>query len=241
MQPIYKHLVRFFVISALLFNTCANAETVKSKKPQFKVTTWEKWDSSPILLKTKNERGKEEMVSIETMEMSYSRGYPYQKGAPIKFYTETNDPETPYKLFKSIQIPQNIKSPLILFLTINKELRTLIFDLDASDFKYGSYKLVNLSQKEILYKIDNKRIKLKPLASRNVPIATSGKKKAVHCQAAVLLEGKPKIVYSTMLMNRSEKRQLIFFYSTKDSKGREVVKSRSLVDFKPQVSKQSDV
>jgi hypothetical protein len=163
--------------------------------------------------------------------MSYSNGYHYKVGEPIKFYIKTSNEDEPYKLILSTSIPSDVRDPLV-FLTINKEkVDHMVYDLDDKKFPFGSYKIVNFTTINLLVNFDDKKFSLKPKSTQFVNPSKNGQQKAVQCRVAIENKGEIKMVYSSMLMNRPQKRMIMFFYLTKDEVGRPAIKCRSLVDF----------
>lgn len=171
------------------------------------------------------------MTKVDIFNMSYSKGYSYKIDQPLYFYTKTEDPQKPYEVALKVVIPKSYKKPLIMLILKKDGVRSLLYDLDDEKFPYGSYQIVNFTEAHLYVSFEGQNVKVKPQQKHLVRLKHNKKTKAVQLKAAVEKDGKLKLVYSNMLMNRKNKRMIMFFYPTKDQSDRPSIKSRCLVDF----------
>jgi hypothetical protein len=115
--------------------------------------------------------------------------------------------------------------PLTLFVPYS------VYEMDESAFPYGSLQFVNFTTRALGVSVGEDDFVLKPKSAHTVKPQFEGQTKALPCRTLVKHKGETHEVYSSMLMARSYKRDLTFFFISKDAIGRSVMKSRSLVDF----------
>lgn len=199
----------------------------------FKVVCWGEWTKEDLYIGRPRKSREGRMTKVSILNMRQSKAYPYKSGEPVVFYKQTDDEKKPYEKVISVTIPQTCSEPLIMLVLKKKKVEHMVYDLDAKQFPYGSFRVVNFSPLELRTIVGKDKFILKPKSDRTVIPNSSGKPKAVPCRVAVKSKNKTKVVYSSMLMNRPYKRHMLFFYPTKDEVGRTVFRSRSLVDFKP--------
>ena len=202
----------------------------KKSGPTFRIACWSAWTKSDLYIG----KSKKKMVKVDIFDMSYSKKYPYTSGQPLRFYKknqEATGKENPYTLAMSVNIPASCKKPLVMLVLGEEGVRHMVYDLDAKKFPYGTYKVVNFTSVNLLTIMGGDSFSLKPKCNHFVKLKSRKKNKAVQCRVAVKSNGEVKLVYSSMMMNRSDKRMLLFFYPSKDEGGRMTVKCRSLVDF----------
>ena len=229
---------QFLIAATILLSIWSNEALAQSSNPKkaFKIACWSEWNKEPVYIETKKEGStSKEMIAIETHTMSYSASYKYTATKPINLFQKSNDPENPYKLFKSISIPGSIKLPLVLLLKGKSGWKHQVYDIHPSVFPYGSYKIVNYTPQEIWTKMGSKKVRIAPNRSKSITLSSKYAGKSFHCMAAHNQKGKPQVVYSNMFKNRASKRLLLFFYTIKDAKGNRSVKTKSLVDFRQAV------
>ena len=224
--------------------TDANAQSNRdsaSRGKTFTVASWSDWNGPDLYTGRPKRSGESSLTKLSIEDMSYSPQYPYKPGEPLVFYKKTDDPNQPYVIALKTIIPSSCKKPLIFLIPRKKgPPNHLIYDLDSKDFPFGSVKVVNLTTKGIFANVGGKQFQVKPKSSKLVqPLKQSSKPKAVSCKLAVNNNGKPKPVYSSMMMARPYMRALLFIYPTKDEAGRQVIRCRSLNDFKPRPNKSS--
>ena len=226
-----RNLTIIVFVSSLLAGLAAGQDSQSSKK--FYIACWSDWDKEPLytenLAKGKSPKN---MIKVGIHIMSYSAPYSYISGKPINLYKKTDNPDAPYQIVKSIVIPEQIKLPLVMMVKGKTRWLYLIYDIHPTVFPYGSYKMVNYTAKDIYVKMGENKVGIRPKQARSVVIPTESTGKALHCQSWHKEKEELVKVYSNMFMNRPEKRLLLFFYSTVDTLGQTVIKTRSLVDFK---------
>ncbi|MFC4993611.1 hypothetical protein [Rubritalea tangerina] len=227
-----RHLYLFALVSSFL--TCLALGQSSKLGKTFYIACWSEWgDESVYIESVQKDSRKKSMVEVGIHPMSYSSPYGYVSGKPIKLYKKTGDPEKPFQVIKSLVIPSKVKKPLVMMVKGKTQWNYQVYDIHPSVFPYGSYKMVNFTSKDIYVKMGEKKLSLKPKQARSVVFSINSVKKAIHCQSWHNENGEMIRVYSNMFMNRSSKRSLMFFYTTVDSRGEAVVRTKSLVDFKP--------
>lgn len=199
----------------------------------FRIVSSTDWTGNDLYILSPKKKGNDSMIQLKIYDMSYSKYYPYKKGAPVSFFTKTNDPETPYTLLFKVAIPPTNKMPLIFVTRTKSKVHSRLFDIHPSTFPYGSYQMVNLTNKGLIAQFGGNRYSVKPNNSKSVRIKQARKGKAVSCKVARSEDGETKLIYSNIMMNKTNKRLLMFFYPDKDRRGRDTVQCKSLVDFAP--------
>lgn len=213
------------------------AQDKPAKGPSFRIACWSEWTKDELFIrlprKVKGDedgKGKGKMLKLEILDMSYSPSYPYTPGEPLLFFKKTDDEKEPYAPELKVLIPNSYKDPLVMLMLGKEKTTHFVYDLNTKNFPFGSYKVINFSSVDLFTELAGKRFALKPKSSHMVNLSLK-EKKAIQCKVAVKQNGKAKLVYSSMLMNRPNKRMLMFFFPTKDEAGRSTIKCRSLVDF----------
>jgi hypothetical protein len=230
---------RFLVILGLLgaYASCASAQSppaAASKEHQgstFKLACWSEWTEDALYIGRLKKRGESKMTKLSIYNMNLSKAYPYSHGQPINFYKKTDNPEQPYQLVLSVAIPPSIKDPLVLLALQKKGASYSVYELDEAAFPYGSLQFVNFTTRALGVSVGEDDFVIKPKAAHTVIPEFKGQTKALPCRTLVKHQGETHEVYSAMLMVRAYKRELTFFYLTKDKVGRSVMRTRSLVDF----------
>ncbi|GEM_PF-4401218 len=202
----------------------------KYKGKTFRIVCWSDWTKDEIFIRNPK-KGSKGMIPLDVRNMRYSKPYPYSAGKPLMFYKKTEDAEKPYALLLKVTIPQTVKKPLVMLVLNKEELKHSIYDLDDRKFSYGSYKVVNFTSVNLIGDFGGQKFLLKPQKNCYIQPNHGLEKKAIPCRVGVKQGSKTKLVYSKMIMNRSYKRMLMFFYPSKDEVGRTVIRSRSIVDF----------
>jgi len=216
----------------------------KPKGPTFRVFCWSDWNEEDLYIvnprkKKKDEQKKKDkkkdgqMIKLEIYNMSASKPYPYRRDEVLKFYKKTNNEEKPYKMVLKVKIPPSYKKPLVM-LTIEKDKTTyMLYDLDAGKFPYGSSKLVNMTSIGLMADLGGELFLVKSMSDHFVKFKLDQQSAPQKCRIAIKKKGETKVVYSSIIMARANKRTLMFFYTIKDEADRTSIKCRSFVDFKP--------
>ena len=236
MKLFYKS-TSVFCLSFLFSFLCVAQEGVPvesvKKKPgrTFQIACWSDWTKDELYIGNPKKKGGSQMTKVDILNMSYSQGYSYKIDQPLYFYRKTEDPENPFMMALKVAIPQTYKKPLLMLIIEKKKVRHILYDLDANKFPYGSYKVVNFTKVHLFADLGGKKFSIKPNQNHFVRLSHGKKTKAVQFRVAMKSNKKSKLIYSNMLMNRKNKRMLMFFYTTKDEADRTTIKCRSLVDF----------
>jgi hypothetical protein len=239
MKSFYRSLC--FVGSILLLTHVATAQEDAQKGKHFRIACWSEWAGDDIFIrvpKKGEEEAKDGMLKIEILDMSYSAPYPYLPGKPLQFFKKTADAKEPYAPVMDVVIPDSNKDPLVMLILGRDKISKVVYDLDPGKFPFGSYKVVNFTNEDLAAEVAGKRFKLKPRGSELVN-PSSKEEKAIQFKVAANLTEKPKVVYSSMMMNLPKKRMLMFFFPVTDEAGRGTIKCRSLVDFAPTVTEET--
>lgn len=133
---------------------------------------------------------------------------------------ETNDRkgDDGKPLAVKLTIPAGTKTPLLLILPDPKAktgLRTIIIEDDLSAFSWGTFRLINVTPKELAFRWD-KKAKSVPPGWKPVIVSPEGKSRNLEV-FVYLKEDLEKPLYTAVWEHRSDMRQLVFMVPSTDS------------------------
>jgi len=227
------HLGLWLIIFSAMPNLSAEPTTKENAKKgrHFKVACLGEWSGGALFVSSAQKKpDTKKMIEVPIFDMSYSPSLPYKVGQPIQFFKKTESEKTPYKLALSVKIPENIKAPLVLLMSHDKKISYRVFELDPKAFPFGSWRMVNLSKKNLVAAMDKE---VKPLPPGKEMIFHASGKKFVKSWVRIGSKDSKEIVFSTMIIRRDFKRVIVFLGGGRDTHGQATLNSRMLVDFKP--------
>lgn len=218
----------------LVHATPGLAQESHEKPAMVRFTVWGDWTGQDLYIKRPGSSSKpdEGYLKLDLLNLGYSAAVPYERASPINLCTQLEkDGETIWQPLITVTIPAGVREPLVMIFPDGKGgARISVFDLDPSAFPYGGYQLVNLSKLPILAKLDEAVIRIEPGKSGQFK-GTGKAKQNVWLRLAVEYTDKnPKVIYSSMMRNRDDKRMFMFFHST-EANPETPVSVRTLVDF----------
>lgn len=208
----------------------ADPGTGKTGKTYFKLTSLGEWQGHALYVNVGKAATTKKMREVEILDMGYSPAMRYNKGAPIRFFRKTGMEEPEYEAVLSVKVPESCRQPLILLAFRGKKISHAVYDIAPAVFPYGACQVANLSPAELRVAMDDD---LRPLPPRRVQMFKPVKGEATRSWLRVGAQGHEKLLFSSMMMRRSEKRMLVFLLPGSDANGRRTMKTRMLVDFKP--------
>ncbi|MGB6222815.1 hypothetical protein [Haloferula sp.] len=110
-----------------------------------------------------------------------------------------------------INLPSNVKTPLLLLLPDEKSkagLRTLVIEDDVSSFRWGTFRLINITPKPLVFRWD-KQAKAVPPGWKPVTVDPEGKSRNIEV-FLYLKDDLKKPLYTAVWEHRSDMRQLVF-------------------------------
>ena len=194
----------------------------------YKVSCFGDWKLGEVFVQ--KGRTQEDVVELEIMNMGYSARMPYKLDKPVRFLQKTEDEKNPYKVLLEVKIPAEYKQPLILLVPEGKKLKYKIFEIDPSVFPYGACQLVNFSGLKLQVALNKDNRNLSPGGAQMFAPIDQNREKAWLRIGDV---GTKKLIFSSMMMRRAQKRMLVFLINDKGQDGSKQVKTRMLIDFKP--------
>jgi hypothetical protein len=231
----YRFLLTLGLMLAHFTSGIAQESGEKNETVRF--TVWGDWAGKDLFVKVPGAEAKPDdgFLKLDLLDLGYSAAIPFRRSAPIQLCTRLDqDGETLWQPLLTITIPDGIREPLVMIFPNGEgAARHRIFDLHASEFPYGDYQLVNLTELRLFAKLDETGILLGPGATGHFKGTGEA---SLNVWLRVAAEGVDKnahVVYSSMMRNRSDKRMFMFFHSNDDSRGVPIA-VRTLVDFAPQ-------
>ncbi|MFC4991471.1 hypothetical protein [Rubritalea tangerina] len=197
---------------------------------RFRVACWSDWKGEAVFFSQAKRLSEESMVPVDLMEMAYSGYYPYKAGVPIRFYQR--GVKVPYRMIEEVKVPSGVHEPLIFFFVSGEgKLKYRVFDTSSRKFPFGSYQFVNLSKEDMMVKFTGKPVMLRAQSAKVID-SFANKKKAYPCRVARKEATETKVVYSSMIMHRPNKRMMMFLYPGVDEAKRSKMRTRALVDYR---------
>jgi hypothetical protein len=214
----------------------APAQTRKSEGPTARFTVWGSWEGQELFVENpKSSRNGEHHLKLDLLDLGYSAEIPFERSEPIELCTRLEqDGETLWQPLIRVTVPIGIRDPLVMIFPGEEEASPSyqVFDLDPSVFPYGSYQLVNLTKVRLFAKLDETGILLPPGEQGQFEPEGSSKLNVWLRVAAEDREKNGRIIYSSMMKNRPDKRMFMFFHPS-DPSAENPFAVRTLVDFAP--------
>lgn len=210
------------------------AQETKEKPAMVRFTVWGDWTDKDLYIKRPGASSKpdEGYIKLDLLNLGYSTAVPFLRSSPLELCNQLEkDGKTLWQPLITVTIPAGVREPLVMIFPDGKGgARFSVFDLDSSVFPYGGYQLVNLSKLPILAKLDEAVIRIEPGASGHFKGSGKTQQNVWLRLAAEYADKNAKVIYSSMMRNRDDKRMFMFFHSTDDSPDTPV-SVRTLVDF----------
>ena len=115
----------------------------KIKGKTFRATLFNQWGGPDLYVKHKKS-----LVRIQPAKCSYTRPYRYRENV-INFYKKTlsEEGEETYTVSLRVEVPPSVKEPLVILAWNNqtKQAVAKAIDFSPTNFRYGSYQIVNMS------------------------------------------------------------------------------------------------
>jgi hypothetical protein len=220
----------------LAFGATGHAQETGKNPAMVRFTVWGDWAGKDLYLKRPGSSSKpdDDFIKLELLDLGYSAAVPFLRGGPIEICTPLEkDGETIWQTVMNIVIPAGIREPLVLIIPNgNGATQYIVYDLHPSVFPYGDYHIVNLSKMHLFAKLDDTVLRLSPGTSSHFKGAGKDKMNVWLRVAAEDTEKNAKVVYSSMMRNRSDKRMFMFFNSANATPDAPI-SVRTLVDFAP--------
>lgn len=218
-----------------------HAQEAKEKPALVRFTVWGNWAGKDLYVKRPGSSSKpdEGFLKLDLLDLGYSAAVPFLRASPLELCTPLEkEGETIWQALVTVTIPAGVREPLVMiFPNDDGGARSSVFDLDPAVFPYGGYQLVNLSKLPILAMLDEAVIRIKPGASGHFKGTGKPKQNVWLRMAAEYTEKNSKVIYSSMMRNRDDKRMFMFCHST-DASPDTPVSVRTLVDFARQAPEQ---
>lgn len=235
LKPILKPIL--LAIGLLLaIGAPGHAQESEKKSPTARFTVWGDWLGKELYVKRPGSSPKEDdgFLKLDLLDLGYSAAVPFLRASPIELCTRLEkDGETIWHPLITVTIPAEIREPLVLIIPNgNDEARYAVYDLHPSVFPYGDYQIVNLSKMHLFAKLDETALRLNPGTSSYFKGGDKSKMNVWLRVAAEDSEKNAKVVYSSMMRNRSDKRMFMFFNSANATPDAPI-SVRTLVDFAP--------
>lgn len=225
----------------LSLTAIGHSQESSGKTAKARFTVWGDWTGKDLYIKRPGSSSdpEDDFLKLDLLDLGYSAAVPFRRANPIELCTALEkDEKTIYQPLLKVSIPGEIREPLVMIFPNGKGgARFSVFDLHPSAFPYGGYQLVNLSKVPLLAKLDEAGIKLRPGASGHFKGTGKPKQNVWLRVAAEDADKNAKVVYSSMMRNRSDKRMFMFFHPSDSSPGAPVA-VRTLVDFAPPAAEQ---
>lgn len=238
-RSIMKNLLYYFLfglISVVQAQESDQNSGDEGPKRTFSVTCWGEWDGPELFVKEEGQRDAEgKWHKLALADLAISPPLPFEKGSQITLYQQLEGQEgtddEAFKVFARFKVPSTVRMPLLVLFKSGKKIQGKIFDLSPDRFPGGSYVFVNLGAKPLQIELNNKKFNLKP-GQEHLVRGRIKKNQRVQIRAnAMNDEGKLTNRYSSMLINRPNKRMVMFFFPTTNQAGLETISCRSVVDF----------
>ncbi|BDS08391.1 hypothetical protein NT6N_34310 [Oceaniferula spumae] len=200
----------------------------------FRVTSFGAWKGGELFIKRPKDVEGQSLIKVDLFDMGYSPPMRYKAAQPILFFKKAENEEIPYEEVMKVAIPNSMRQPLILLIPRGDKILSRVFDLDPSKFPYGSCQVVNFAGSDLQVAMDKDSRVLKSNQSQ-VFAPVREEKQAAWLRVADI--DTKQTVFTTMMMRRAKKRMFVFFIDAQDSKGGKTVKTRMLVDFRPDPKK----
>ncbi|GAA5495421.1 hypothetical protein Rhal01_01596 [Rubritalea halochordaticola] len=195
-------------------------------KQIFSVTVLGDWKGDKLFVKQDTE-----YKELSVYDLSITGPLKYQRKEGVVLYQQEKvDGEFGYKPVRVVKIPPGIKHPLLLFMFNGKEWGVRIYELDDSNFPGGAYCFVNLCKVPILAKLNDKGQILKPGKEVLVKRGVTENERVMISASVEGKGGKVETLFSTMSINRPQKRMIMFFAPT-EKNGMKTIGCRSLVTY----------
>lgn len=211
-------------------------ENAESSQSMARFTTWGNWEGKELFIKRpgKSLKPEEAYVKLDLLDLGYSAEVPFIRAEPLQLCTPIQkEGETKWEPILSIPIPADIRQPLVMLMPKGKaEAHYKIYDLDPATFPFGSYQIVNLTDMRLFAKLDDTGLLLVPGAHGHFKGTARSTLNVWLRVAAEKPDKNARVVYSSMMRNRRDKRMFMFFNAPKGDPNAEVA-VRTLVDFAP--------
>lgn len=218
----------------LAFLSPAPAQETGDKPSMVRFTVWGDWKGKDLHIRRAETASKTDdgFIKLELLDLGYSSAVPFRRGNPLELCTPLEkDGKTIWQPVITVTIPDGIREPLVMiFPQENGEASARVFDLHSSAFPYGGYQLVNLSKVQLLARLDDAIIRVEPGTSGQFKGSSDGSKNVWLRLAVEHTDKSAKVIYSSMMKNRSDKRMFLFFHTT-DASPETPIAVRTLVDF----------
>lgn len=231
-EILFKPLLALSLLLALVVPL--RAQETGEKTAMVRFTVWGDWIGKELHIKkpgtTSNKD--DDFIKLDLLNLGYSAGVPFRRSKPLELCTRMEkEGETLWQPLITVAIPAEIREPLVMIFPDDQGgARTTVFDLDPAVFPYGCYQLVNLSKLPILAKLDDAVIRIEPGKSGQFKGGGETKKNVWLRLAAEYTDKNAKVIYSSMMRNRDDKRMFMFFHST-EANPDTPVSVKTLVDF----------
>ena len=227
----------FLLFAAIISLTDAKAQDLENKEDTkkvgstFRATLFNIW-GGPQLYVQENKK----YVTINPAKYSYSSRYRYKDNVTVFFEKITTaEGEEQYKPVIRVPIPITIEEPLIVLFWNTKTKKPLAKAIEFSPkkFKFGTYQIINFSDKPIAGYIGKKTNKIlcKPASSYITSFNfQSGERTPIVFYAK---EGdQMKKVFGSMTIHKDRKRAIYLMYGEINKLKQLVYQGTVIVDFK---------
>ena len=150
-----------------------------------------------------------------------------EQSANLRIIAEDRLSEEGTPLFLPIEIPANIKKPLLLVLPDKTDpigVKTLCIEDSVENFKWGSIRFVNVTGEDLIFRHE-KQNRLIPSGWKPTSVTPKGKNRNMGVSIYLRKNLKIPPLYSSIWRHRQDLRKLVIIVPSKD-------KSRGLIDFR---------
>ncbi|MFD0893933.1 hypothetical protein KBB96_10960 [Luteolibacter ambystomatis] len=206
-------------------------EEAKTKGLKFQVSAWGDWSGAPLFAQVEAKK----YTQLKIADMALTEAMPFKREEGITLYekVEAKDgKEEGYKPKFHVTVPADIKTPLVLLLPgKDKQMIPRVYELDPSGYPAGAYRFVNLSPIPVLATVNETRTTVPPNGDKIVNRSPKADERVQITGTVMGQDGVPQKLFSTMAINRTTKRMMMFFYPATTTADSATLMCRSLVDF----------
>ena len=217
------------------FNCVAQKDDAELKGNRgFRVTLANKWTGPELFVKSKKGH-----ALLKIHQQTYTRTFRSPKKKPIELFIRVTDPEGEeiYKPYLQFEVNQTMLEPLVVLHWNEKDKKGggMLIEYSPKKFPYGTYMILNLSNKKLVGYIGNKKHTYYCEPYKTYVSKEYKNKSRIPITAYISKESKPSLVFSTLKIHSSRMRHILFLTPEKTKLNRIVLRSKALTDSKQRV------